>query len=325
MCTAITFSPGGHYFGRTLDLEYHYNETVTITPRNFDFNFKTPAPGSGNYAIIGMSTVVDGYPLYYDATNEKGLSLAGLNFPGNAVYPPERDRARNVAPFEFTPWVLSQCKDLDEALKLTENINLCDLSFSEEYPHTPLHWIIADKERSVTVEPMADGVKIYENKVGVLTNDPPFPYHTHNLCNYMNLTKNTPENRFGAPEMTPYSKGLGAFGLPGDLSSASRFVRAAFVKVNSVCGSSKPEEISQFFHILGAVEQQRGCVMPKKDEYEMTVYTSCCDQDTGVYYYTTYENRQINGVDMFKEDLDGTEIIAYPLLKNEEISIQNSK
>ena len=116
---------------------------------------------------------------------------------------------------------------------------------------------------------------------------------------------------------------MGAMGLPGDLSSSSRFIRAAFTKMNSVSGSSEEESVSQFFHILGAVEQQRGCCEVAKGKYEITIYTSCCNADKGIYYYTTYDNHRINAVDMHRENLDGSELIRYPLLKDEDIFRQN--
>ena len=322
MCTAITFNPNGHYFGRTLDLEYHYNETVTVTPKGFDFKFSENPKFINRYSIIGMATVSDKYPLYYDAMNEKGLSIAGLNFPGNAVYNDKKEGLDNIAPFEFIPWILSQCKDTNEAKGLLLNVNLVNRNFSDDLPLSPLHWIVADKEKALTVEPMADGLKIYENNVGVLTNNPPFSFHTFNLQNYFNLSSSDPGNSLGLKTEELYSKGLGAFGLPGDCSSASRFIRAAFVKSNSVCENSKLAEINQFFHILGSVEQQRGCVKVK-DDYKLTVYTSCCDLDEGVYYYTTYENPTINGVSLFNENATSTRLVSYPLLEQKDINIQN--
>ena len=116
---------------------------------------------------------------------------------------------------------------------------------------------------------------------------------------------------------------MGALGLPGDLSSASRFVKAAFTKLNSFSGDSESESISQFFHILGSVAQQRGCVHMGNSEYEITIYTSCCNTDKGIYYYTTYENSQISAVDMHKEHLDSQELISYPLIKGQQIRMQN--
>ena len=116
---------------------------------------------------------------------------------------------------------------------------------------------------------------------------------------------------------------MGAMGLPGDLSSASRFVKATFTKMNSVSGDSESESISQFFHILGSVEQQRGCVYMGDNKYEITIYSSCCNTDKGIYYYTTYENSQITGVDMYKENLETDKLIMYPLIPGQQIKMQN--
>ncbi len=323
MCTAITYKTKDHYFGRTLDLEYTYEEQVTVTPRNYEFVFRMKEPIKSHYAIIGMATVADNYPLYYEAINECGLSMAGLNFPGNAYYFPPDEGKDNIAPFEFIPWILSQCRDLAEARTLLKQINLCNLNFSEQFPLSPLHWMIADREGAITVESVADGLKIYENPVGVLTNNPPFDYHMMHLCDYINLTPQTPENRFGEAPLAIYSRGMGAIGLPGDVSSASRFVRAAFVKLNSVAGERESESVSQFFHVLGAVEQQRGCVILPDGRHEITAYTSCMNMDKGIYYYTTYENHAISAVDMHRCDLEGKELYRFPLRKEQEIIWHN--
>ena len=174
------------------------------------------------------------------------------------------------------------------------------------------------------IESMADGLHIYDNPVGVLTNNPPFPQQLFHLNNYMSLSPRQPENRF-APQLplVPYSRGMGALGLPGDLSSASRFVRVAFTRMNAVSGDSEAESVSQFFHILGAVEQQRGCCEVRDGQYEITLYTSCCSAARGIYYYTTYENRQITAVDMHRENLNGSALIRYPLITEQQIAHQN--
>ena len=249
--------------------------------------------------------------------------MAGLNFPGNACYFPEDPQKDNIAPFEFIPWILGQCRNLEEARERLGRINLWKINFSEQMPLSPLHWMIADREKAITVECVREGLKIYENPVGVLTNNPCFDYHMIHLGEYLNLTCQEPENRFGQVELVPYCKGMGAMGLPGDLSSASRFVRAAFVKLNSVSGESENESISQFFHILGAVEQQRGCVRLEDGKYEITGYTSCINTDRGIYYYTTYENQCISAVDLHRCDLESGELFSYPLVKEQLINRQN--
>ena len=323
MCTAITFSGKDFYFGRTLDLEHTYGEEVVIAPRNSPLSFRQCPDLAHHYAIIGIAHVADGYPLYYDATNEAGLSIAGLNFPGNAFYGTKQKDMFNIAPFELIPWVLCQCETVKDAQSLLSKTNLTGISFSPDYPLTDLHWIIADRERSITVEPMKKGLVITENPVGVLTNNPPFDYHLHNLKNYLGLSEYDPRNNFAPKlDLKPYSRGMGAIGLPGDLSSASRFIRASFTKIHSVTPKEEDQAVSQFFHILGSVCQQEGCVKVG-DGFEKTVYTSCCNTDKGIYYYTTYENSQITAVYMHKENLCGDNLISYPLLHTAQIRTQN--
>ncbi|MDR6199991.1 choloylglycine hydrolase [Microbacterium sp. SORGH_AS428] len=325
MCTGLSFTTGDHYFGRNLDLEFSYHETVTVTPRRFRFAFRAAESLETHYAIIGIATVSDGYPLYYDATNEKGLSVAGLNFPGNAVYHPRDDEKTNITPFELIPWLLGQFDTVDQVKQALEGLNVLNESFSDEFPLSPLHWIIADANSAITVESVAEGLRVYDNPFGVLTNNPTFDIQSFRLNDFMALTNREPGNTF-APGLAldRYSRGMGGIGLPGDLSSSSRFVKAVFTRMNSVSGSSESESLSQFFHILGSVAQQRGCVRVAEDEkYEITIYSSCCNTRTGVYFYTTYENSQITGVDMHREDLDASELISFPLVEGQQIRMQN--
>ena len=324
MCTAISYKTKDHYFGRTLDFEHSYNEGVTITPRNYPFKFRYVDSINSHYAIIGMACVVNNYPLYFEATNEVGLSMAGLYFLGNAHYNTLEKNKDNIVPFEFIPWILSQCKTTVEAEKLLTKLNLVDDSFSDELPLSPLHWIISDRNKSITVESVTNGLKIYDNPIGVLTNNPPFDIQMFNLNNYLHLSKDTPTNTFSNDvNLTAYSRGMGALGLPGDLSSQSRFVKVAFTKLNSVSGHSEEESVSQFFHILGSVSQQNGCVKLENGEYEKTIYTSCCNTDKGIFYYTSYYNNQITALDLHKENLNNKDIIYYPLILSQQIKYQN--
>ena len=324
MCTAATYHTKDHYFGRTLDYEVSYGEEVVVTPRNYPFRFRHMGSLSSHYAIIGMATVAGGCPLYYDAVNEKGLGIAGLNFPGNADYKPMAEGKDNVATFELIPWLLGQCATVGEARGLLERMNLADTPFGPQFPVSPLHWILTDLEGAITVESVREGIRIYDNPVGILTNNPPFDYQMTNLTNYMSLSTEPPENHFSDRlELTPYSRGMGMLGMPGDLSSASRFVRAAFTKLHALSGETESESVSQFFHILGSVEQPRGCVHMGEGKYEITIYTSCCNMERGIYYYTTYENSQITGIDMHRENLDGTELCRYKLVTGQQIHMMN--
>ncbi|MEE1238988.1 MAG: choloylglycine hydrolase [Acutalibacteraceae bacterium] len=324
MCTAATYKTKDFYFGRTLDYEFSYGDEIAVMPRNYSLDFRFAGNIAKHYAIIGMAHIVGDYPLFYDAANEKGLCMAGLNFVGNAYYRDEISGKDNIAQFEFIPWILSRCATVDEAKKLLENINITNTPFSDKLPVAQLHWIIADRNSAITAESVKEGIKVYENPVGVLTNNPPFCEQMTRLNDYMGLSPKQPKNTFSDKlSLKTYSRGMGALGLPGDLSSQSRFVRVAFTKMNSVSGETEKESVSQFFHILGSVDQQRGCCEVEDGKYEITLYTSCCNADRGIYYYTTYENHQITAVDMHKERLDGTCLARYPLITGEQIKFQN--
>ena len=323
MCTAVSFTSGDSYFGRNLDFEHDFGEKVTITPRNYKFRFRNGIDIDEHYGIIGMAVAEDNYPLYFDATNEKGLSVAGLNFPDNSHYMKRKEGTDYIASFELIPWILAQCKNVSEAESKLRNMIITDDAFLPHMPPTPLHWIIADKTKSITVEQTSAGLKIYNNPVGVLTNNPVFEIQLFNLNNYMSVSHDEPLNLFSDKlELKKYSRGMGGIGLPGDLSSASRFVRAAFTKLNSVCESSEHSAVNQFFHILYSVYQQRGCVKVGSD-YEITNYSSCCNTDKGIYYYTTYNNFTVTAVDMHRENLDGAEIVSYELIKSDNFRFQN--
>ena len=324
MCTAAIYKTDCFYFGRNLDLDFHYHEEVTITPRAFPFHFRNGKTLENHYAMIGMATVEKDYPLYYEATNEMGLSLAGLNFPGNAVYYPWEEGKDNIAPFELIPWILGQCANTNQALEKLDSLNLWNVSFSEDFPASPLHWMLADRDNCIVFEAMTDGLKIHENPAGVLTNNPPFDFHMYNLARYMHVTAAAPENRFSEKlQLKPFSIGMGSIGLPGDMSSPSRFVKAAFTRLNSNSGSGELESVSQFFHILGSVAQQRGLTQTGKDRFEYTLYSSCCSADKGIYYYTTYENSQITGVSMHHVNLESNQLFRYPLVLEQQIRMEN--
>lgn len=323
MCTALSLSMGGHYFGRNLDLDRSYGEQVCVLPRHFPLEFRRMGQNGDHYAIIGMALVMAGTPLFYDGANERGLCMAGLNFPRSARYFPEKSENDNVAPFELIPWVLCQCATVREARTLLEKANLADIPFSAQVPLSPLHWMVSDGEESLVVESTAEGLRLYENPVGVLTNEPEFPYQIFQINNLRGLSAGTPENTLDPKlPLSVYCQGLGGLGLPGDVSSMSRFQRMAFHALNSAMEPGN-DPVSQFFHLLGSVEMVRGACRTDEGHWDITVYSSCIEAKTGRYYYTTYENRQISCVDLRKEDLDGDALRVFPVRGKPSVFFQN--
>ena len=195
-------------------------------------------------------------------------------------------------------------------------MNLTNTQFSENFPCAQLHWILADTSGCIVVESMKDELHIYDNPVGVLTNNPPFPQQMFQLNNYQSLSPRQPENTF-APELSlqSYSRGMGALGLPGDLSSASRFAKVAFTKMNSRSGDSELESVSQFFHILGSVDQQRGCCeVAEKTNTKLPSTPPAATQQKASTTTLLTKNHQISAVNMNHENLDSSTLIRYPVL-----------
>lgn len=312
MCTAISLNKGGSFFGRNLDLEYSYGEKVIVTPRRYPLKFGSKKVNSDHYAFIGMGITDGNFPLYYEATNEKGLSVAALSFP-EAEYFKEKEQLDNIASFEVIPWILCQCGNVVECTELISHINVTDMPFSEKYPPSPLHWLISDKDRSVVLECDCDGVHIYENSANILTNSPVLPFHLFNLSNYLHLSEKPPKNRItDSVSLKTYSKGMGALGLPGDMSSASRFVRGFFVKEKLTAEKEYEKNVMQFFHLLASVAMPKGTVKTAEGE-EYTVYSCCCDTERGIYYYRTYYDSTLRSVDIHCVNLDSDEFFTFPV------------
>ena len=320
MCTAVSFTGENGYFGRTLDWFCSFGEKIVITPRNMAVKLRNGGELSRHYAIIGTAKSVSGFPLYFDAANECGLCAAGLNFPNNAKYASPSGGSKDITSFELIPYILGQCDSVKEARKILNKIRITDASFSAELPPSPLHWMLSDREENIVVEVRDGETKVFDNPAGVLTNNPPFEYQLWNLNNYISLSSKPPLNNFSnAIDLCPYSYGMGAIGLPGDFSSVSRFVRAAFLRGN-VDGDTE-NEYKTVFRILDSVSQPKGCTLVD-GQIEYTVYSSCIDGGRGIYYYKTYGGG-ICAVNMNKEDLSLNHLIEFDFCDSENTFFQN--
>lgn len=275
MCTAISSVGKIHLFGRTLDWEHSFGEEIIITKKH-------TVSEKGCYSVIGTGINCDGYPLYFDGFNEKGLAVAGLSFP-EAVYNENEAWKENIPSYDVTFRILSECASVVEASSFLKNANITNKAFSRELSPSPLHWIISDYYNCIVLEQTENGLKLYENPLRVLTNSPPFSYHilrTAELCGISSASK---ENTF-APGKSPdaYGRGFGAIGLPGDYSSSSRFLRAAFLNNNCLLEDGEAG-IDGFFRIMGSVTVPEGAVVGREGK-EKTLYTSCCDINNLTYY-----------------------------------------
>lgn len=324
MCTCIKIKNNNLYFGRNLDLEHKFGEKVVITPRNYEFKLKNNQTFYSKYALIGMATVQNNYPLYAEAANEKGLCIAGLYFPENAVYNIEKENSINIASFELIPWILGNFSKISEIRHILKDVNITNKTFNEKMPAAELHWMISDDTDCIVLEQTKNGLEIYENPYEVLTNNPPFCYHSININNYMNISAKNAENRFSNKiRLEGYGQGMGMIGLPGDVSPTSRFIRAAFNKFNSSEGKNEDEDITQFFHILDSVSMIKGTIITKENNLDMTTYSCCINATKGIYYFKTYYNNQINAVRLNESNMNSKNLEIFEMLEEQNINFLN--
>ena len=305
MCTCIFLKGTSSYFGRNMDFHYSFNEQVINIKRGKEFELKKAGKLKIKYSLLGIGTIRDGYPLFSDVMNEKGLAFAGLNFLNNARYNKYKKSKVNIAPYELPLFLLGNCSNIDEVKDILRNLNLLNEQFSLEIPLAYLHFMISDLEKSIVIESTKDGLKIYDNDLNVLTNNPEFTYHKNNIFNYINLSIEDPINS----KFNNISYGQGLIGLPGDYSSMSRFIKSYFVKENIIL-SDNP--INQFFYCLDSVFMPYGLVKAK-DDFEYTRYQSCYDLKSGEMYYKSYNDRSIKNISFLdftsNEDIEFFQLI----------------
>ena len=299
MCTSIALMGERFAFGRTLDLGCGFGDGAVITPRNYALHLRCGEVIMRHQAFVGMAAVIDGFPLYADGMNECGVCMAALDFKGNAHYPalPLGGR-RALAPFEVIPYILSKCESLADARAELDRISIVDVPFSDDVPSSPLHWHIADRGGSLVVESAKDGMRVYENEHGVLANNPPFPFHKDNCTLYLNATN----ERCGDEGV--FCSGVMGHGIPGDYTSPSRFVRAAWLRRYARCDGE-----AGLFSLLGAVAPPRGVVTSEDGSEHYTRYTCAMSPDELCYAYKSAESSEILHTYMKKESLDGETLI----------------
>ncbi|MDJ8948460.1 choloylglycine hydrolase [Clostridium perfringens] len=329
MCTglALETKDGLHLFGRNMDIEYSFNQSIIFIPRNFKcVNKSNKKELTTKYAVLGMGTIFDDYPTFADGMNEKGLGCAGLNLPVYVSYSKEDIEGKtNIPVYNFLLWVLANFSSVEEVKEALKNANIVDIPISENIPNTTLHWMISDiTGKSIVVEQTKEKLNVFDNNIGVLTNSPTFDWHVANLNQYVGLRYNqVPEFKLGDQSLTALGQGTGLVGLPGDFTPASRFIRVAFLRDAMIKNDKDSIDLIEFFHILNNVAMVRGSTRTVEEKSDLTQYTSCMCLEKGIYYYNTYENNQINAIDMNKENLDGNEIKTYKYNKTLSINHVN--
>lgn len=323
ICTAVKLKAEKAFFGRNLDVEFSFGEKLVFVPESFSMSFRNENEMSTHFSMVGTAAVFDKKPLFYDAVNEHGLYVAALSFCESAAYLPKKEGFINLAPFEVIPFVLGRCSNAHQAKNLLKKVNVTNDEFSPELPNTPLHWFVADREGSFAAEPLSTGLSVTENPAEVLTNEPPLDFHLENLRNFTNLSPREGPSKFSENlDLKPFSRGISAFGLPGDFSSASRFVKAVFVKENAVLSECESENATMLFHVLSSVAMPKGCLRLENGELEHTLCSTCATED-GKYYFKTAQNERPTLFDIKKEHPDSSVLKIFPMHRRADVLMLN--
>lgn len=324
-CTGIqlTASDGSIVHARTLEFGEMLPPVIVAIPKGIAQTGVTPSGAPGlkwktTYAAVGMGMVGNSY--LADGVNDQGLASGLFYHPGYAKYADVQpgDEGRVIAPFQLISFLLTTCATVEDARLALENIVVAPTVFKEMGFVPPIHAIVRDASGgSIVVEFLNGKTVVYDNPVGVITNDPTFDWHLTNLANYINLSAtNVPPIKVGDLQMTQLGQGSGLLGLPGDYTPPSRFVRAVAFTNAADKPANATEAINTAFHILDSFDIVKGAVRSahgSSDPADFTQWTSAADMKGGRYYFRTYANPQIRVVDLNNIDLAAGQVLHLPI------------
>ncbi len=303
MCTAVKFND--RFLFRTFDYERKFGEKLLIVPRE-----STELLESKNrYAVMGIGINDVGAPLFFDGVNEWGLCAAALNFPKYASYCGEGKT--QIPSSKLITFILGLCRSVTEVKEMLEKVSISGEITAGGIPPAPLHWIVSDMRESIVIEPLECGLCVRDNPAEILTNSPSLDYHLTRLADFSHLNAQNPEGS------EHYSRGAGAYGLPGDFSSSSRFIRAAFLKQNGVVSAETSRAVIDIFKLASSLCLPDGCVKNDKGESVKTEYAAIIDMESPAYYLTTPACCSVRYAPFTGEMFDAPEIVEKEIYHTE--------
>lgn len=308
MCTSITLQSqqGEIFFGRTMDFSHDIQPELYIVPKNYVWNDALNLNLITNcYSFIGIGQELDGIMGFFDGVNEKGFAAAALYFAGYAQYNKLSPflTTQPIASFDFLHYILGRCASIPDLRIVLSNISIIGMPDPITQTIAPLHWIAVDQAgQCIVIEQTRNGLRIFDNPIGVLTNSPDFPWHMTNLRNYTEVSPyQTEEITWENITLTPFGQAGGTTLLPGGYISPERFIRTAYLKTHIPTPKSDNEAIVSCFHIMESVSIPRGAVISARNTYDYTKYTAFINTKTCEYYFKTYDNLQIFKAGQFKK------------------------
>lgn len=332
-CTGISLATtqGDHIHARTIEWgHFDLNSKLIVSPRGHRYTSSLPMEKqgirwTGKYGFVGVSVSQDNF--IGEGMNEAGLNAGLFYFKGFgslAPFDPE-DVATSIIDMDLVRWMLSQFATVDEVRAAIPSVKVAPVFIDADgNPSPTAHWRVTDKAGgSIVIEIIDQGqVHIYENHVGVLSNSPHFPWQVLNLNNYINVQPGTTAPRaMGDVRLTSFGTGTAAWGLPGDFSPPSRFVRAAFFRSTAPPLATPLNAVSQAFHILDNFDIPIGVEFGDHERHEIptipsaTQWTAVSDLTSRMFYYKTMRDSTVKRVDLNRIDFNAGDEAAYALDK----------
>ncbi|GAA2857996.1 choloylglycine hydrolase family protein [Pediococcus damnosus] len=328
MCTSVMYqnAKGNWFLARTMDFSFELGGRPVVVPRNFHFKSDADAEGfDTKLGFTGAGRDLNGYILV-DGVNEAGVGAATLYFDGLAKFAEETEADKiNLAPHEMINWILGNVTSVAGLKAKINDVNIVAVANDLFKMVVPLHWIVADKTGAcVVLEQDGDGMHVMDDPAKVMTNSPDFQWHLKNLNNYVQLKPTSHgEKTYGEFKSDAYGLGSGALGLPGDYTSVSRFVRAAFIRENTEKADTTASSINALSHILNSVEIPKGVKADDEGGCDYSQYRGYMSLDEGAYYMQPYADQTITRVALTPAVLNADKPTEYPLQSEQQFNSVN--
>jgi choloylglycine hydrolase len=335
-CTSFVLrsQDGGIVYARTMEFALPLHSRVIVVPRNLALTGTGPdgQAGSGmawhsKYGVVGMDGI--GLPIVVDGMNEAGLAGGALYLPGYAEYQavPSGQERNSVASYELLLYILTSFATVAEARAGLPNVMVNRSSQAVFKMPVPLHVTLHDTGgANLVIEYVGGRLTMYDNPTGVMTNAPSFDWHLANLGMHLDLSVTEPKPlTLGTLTLTPPSSGAGSVGLPGDMTSPSRFLRAFLFSYSAPKEPTSADAVGLAFHILNNFDIVPGTIRTSADAAagggvngtEITEWSVVADLKAKRYYVRTFDNVQAREVDLDKAGLDGSAIRTIPVTQTE--------
>jgi choloylglycine hydrolase len=329
MWFTLAATDGSIMVSRTMEFGVPLNYKIVVSPRNMSFQSQAPNGKNG----LGWKTRY-GFVGYYgagpegavaDGMNEVGLTVGGLWFEPNTKYQEVKtgEESKALSLLLTGPWILGNFSSVDEVRRELRNVVIFGDFVKELGVVPPLHLAVSDATGKMIVIEFEDGkLNIYDAPLGILTNAPKFPWHMTNLRQYIGMTNATPARGvLDNEKLYPTGHGSGMFGVPGDMTPPSRFVRLALVAKSVERQPDVEKNLNLAQHIVNSFDISKGLIIEKASDgkvtnSETTQFATFKDLTNRIMYQRTYENLEVTKIDLKKLDFGGSKLKYIPFSPN---------